>query len=204
MNINVAEFPQTLDMLHLILAVISMVLLIIVIVKSKKPAQADISQQQPAIQPVEKSVEENKKESPQPEKQKPETIVLKEATPDAALQVLALLQQEARFIDFIQEDLTGFSDADIGAAARVVHEGSKKTINHYFDLQPIRTEDEESKISVPQGFNASEIRLTGNVTGEAPFNGVLLHKGWKVSNIKLPKLAENHDASIVAPAEVEL
>ncbi|GAM58492.1 hypothetical protein JCM19231_3098 [Vibrio ishigakensis] len=44
----------------------------------------------------------------------------------------------------------------------------------------------------------------GNVTGNAPFNGTLIHKGWKVENITLPKLAENYDAKIIAPAEVEL
>ncbi|MFT5559290.1 MAG: hypothetical protein ACI9RZ_001768 [Sphingobacteriales bacterium] len=55
-----------------------------------------------------------------------------------------------------------------------------------------------------EGFNASAVRLTGNVVGNAPFNGTLIHKGWKVSEVKLPKLAVGHDASIVAPAEVEL
>jgi hypothetical protein len=129
---------------------------------------------------------------------------LKEASPDAALQLLTLLQQDARFIDFIKEDLSTYSDADIGAAARVVHEGSKKTLDTYFTFKAVRSEDEETRISLPVGFNASEVRLTGNVVGEAPFNGTLIHKGWKVSETKLPKIAEGHDTSIIAPAEVEL
>src|SRR5258706_10952915 len=44
----------------------------------------------------------------------------------SALQLLALLQREGRFVDFLEEDVTSFSDADIGAAARVVHGGCRK------------------------------------------------------------------------------
>ena len=92
----------------------------------------------------------------------------KAASPDAALQLLALLQQNARLIDFFREDLKGFSDADVGAAARVVHEGAK-TLNEYFRLEPVQSESEESRITLNAGFNAAEVRLTGNVTGQPPF-----------------------------------
>ena len=86
----------------------------------------------------------------------------------------------------------------------MVHEGSKKALATYFTLAAVRNEAEESRITLPTGFNASEVRLTGNVVGEAPFTGSLIHKGWKVTDIRLPKLAEGHDTSILAPAEVEL
>lgn len=104
----------------------------------------------------------------------------------------------------MQEDLKGFADAEIGAAARVIHEGGQKVLNEYFRFAPVREEEEESRITLPKGFNASEVRLTGNVVGEAPFTGTLIHRGWKVTDVKLPKLAEGHDANIVAAAEVEL
>ena len=70
---------------------------------------------------------------------------------------------------------------------RVVHAGSQKTLNNYFSLSPIRTEDEESPITLAAGFNASAVRLTGNVVGEAPFTGTLIHKGWKVDSCHLPQ-----------------
>ncbi len=126
------------------------------------------------------------------------------AAPDAALQVLTLLQQNGRFVDFIQEDLGGYSDADIGAVARVVHEGSKKVVSEYFTLVPVRDEDEESRITLPEGFDSASVRLTGNVAGEPPFSGTLVHRGWRAAEVKLPRLAEGHDASIIAAAEVEL
>lgn len=195
MNINLAAAPTTFDMLHLglaILAVLFFVLFLInKLVNQRSPDKAIASEH--AVSAPEKPAVET-----------PKPIQLKEATPDAALQLLTLLQQEARFIDFTQEDLAGYSDADIGAAARVVHEGSKKALETYFTLAAVREEDEESRITLPAGFNASEVRLTGNVVGEAPFTGSLIHKGWKVTDIRLPKLADGHDTSIVAPAEVEL
>jgi hypothetical protein len=125
-------------------------------------------------------------------------------SPDAALQLLALLQQEARFIDFIQEDLLGFSDADVGAAARVVHEGGRKVLQDYFSLAAVRDEQEESRVTLAEGFDATAVRLTGNVIGQPPFTGTLIHRGWRVTEVRLPRLAEGHDAYIIAPAEVEL
>lgn len=129
---------------------------------------------------------------------------LKEATPDAALQLLSLLQRDARLIDFAMENLSGYSDADIGAAARVVHEGCRKVLNEHFTIVPIREESEGNSITLNEGFDAAAIRLTGNVVGKAPFKGSLTHRGWRASDIRLPKTTENHDASVLAPAEVEL
>ncbi|HEY7866121.1 MAG TPA: DUF2760 domain-containing protein [Psychromonas sp.] len=195
MNIDLSAFPTTIDTLHLGLGISAALFLVLFLTKKQQTTQEN------NIEASDAAVEQNVPEVTQAE---PKSSLLKESTPEAALQLLTLLQQDARFIDFIQEDLSAYSDADIGAAARVVHEGSKKTLNAYFTLEAIRSEDEETAISIAEGFNASEIRLTGNVVGNAPFNGTLIHKGWKVTEVKLPKLAAGHDASIVAPAEVEL
>lgn len=129
---------------------------------------------------------------------------LRQAAPDAALQLLALLQRDARLIDFTQEDLASYADADIGAAARIVHEGCRKVLREHFTIAPVRPEEEETRITLNEGFDASAIRLTGNVVGKAPFKGTIRHRGWRVSEVRLPKLSENHDASICAQAEVEL
>ena len=134
----------------------------------------------------------------------PAAAPLREATPDAALQLLSLFQREARLIDFTQENLSGYSDADIGAAARVVHEGCSKVLREHFTIDAIRTEAEGSRVTLPEGFDASAVRLTGNVVGRASFTGTLSHRGWRASSVRLPKLAEAHDAKVLAPAEVEL
>ena len=129
---------------------------------------------------------------------------LKEASPDAALQLLGLLQRDARFIDFVEEDIKRFSDADIGAAARLVHEGCRATLREHFTIRPVRDEAEGSRVTLQEGFDASAIRLTGNVVGRAPFVGSISHRGWRVDDVRLPKLAESHNAKVIAPAEVEL
>lgn len=129
---------------------------------------------------------------------------LKTLDTDAALQLLALLQREARLIDFTRESLAGYDDAQIGAAARLVHEGCAKVLREHFDIVPVRSEAEGSRVTLPAGFDAAAVRLTGNVSGSAPFTGSLAHRGWRAAQVKLPRLAEGHDARVLAPAEVEL
>ncbi|HWB78071.1 MAG TPA: DUF2760 domain-containing protein [Nannocystaceae bacterium] len=129
-----------------------------------------------------------------------------DAGPDftPALQLLAILQREGRLVDFLEEDVSSFSDADIGAAARVVHEGCKRALAQHIELARVRSEEEGSAIELPRGFDAARVRVTGNVVGEPPYRGSLAHAGWQVKSIKLPKTTAGHDPKIVAPAEVEL
>ena len=122
---------------------------------------------------------------------------------DAALQLLALFQREGRFIDFLEEDVAMFSDADIGAAARVVHQGCRKALREHFTLVPVRTEEEGVKVTLPEA-NPTEIKLTGNVAGKGPHTGTLRHKGWRASEVRLPQAVGGHDARVIAQAEVEL
>lgn len=123
---------------------------------------------------------------------------------DAALQLLALLQRESRFVDFLQEDIGAYSDADVGGAARLLHGGARKVLQDTFDLEPVRTEAEGSRLTLPAGFDAAAVRVTGNVVGQPPFTGTLQHKGWRATAVRLPALTEGHDTRVIAPAEVEL
>lgn len=134
----------------------------------------------------------------------PEPTPLKAMSPDAALQLLGLLQSEARLIDFTQEDVRAYSDDDIGAAARVVHAGCCKVLREHFSIAPVRSEAEGSRIQLEAGFDARSIRLTGNVVGTAPYLGSLSHRGWRATAVRLPQLSAGHDPSILAQAEVEL
>jgi hypothetical protein len=122
----------------------------------------------------------------------------------AALFFLGLLQREGRLIDFLQEDIAGASDADLGAASRVVHAGCKKVLTQYLALAPVVTDSEGASITVPQGFDASRFRLTGNVTGQGPWQGSLKHHGWACTKIDLPTVPTTVDVKVIAPAEVEL
>lgn len=123
---------------------------------------------------------------------------------DGALALLALLQREGRLVDFLREPLDGFSDADIGAAARDVHRGCKKVLEQHLAMEAVMPGEEEAKVSVPKGFDPAEIRLIGEAKGEPPFKGTLRHHGWRVVDAKLPQLADGVDRTVIAPAEVEL
>lgn len=122
----------------------------------------------------------------------------------ASLSVLAMLQREGRFIDFLQEDITSFPDADVGAAARVVHEGCRKAVRSHMQLAPVLDKEEGAAVTVEAGFDATRIRLTGNVVGQAPFKGTLKHRGWRVTGVTLPPPPAGTDGTVLAPAEVEL
>ena len=213
--IDLSLKPTTFDLWHVFLAgtvvLLSLILIALLLAMvfslarcKKKPLEQNIQLIAPTPEPVVKIVEKIVEVEKLVHAPAPEPVILKESTPDAALQLLGLLQKEARFIDFIKEDIATYNDADIGVAARVVHEGCNKALNEHFTLAPIRSEQEGGKITLPQGFDASSVRLTGNIVGSAPFTGTLIHKGWQVTNIRLPKLTQGHNASILAAAEVEL
>jgi len=121
---------------------------------------------------------------------------------DSALRLLALLQREGRLVDFCEEDLAGFPDAQVGAAARAVHAGCRKALREAFAPRPIRTESEGAAVVLEGGFDPAAVRLTGNLTGNPPFKGYLRHHGWRASAAKLP--VSTGDAALLAPAEVEL
>lgn len=150
--------------------------------------------------PVEKIVEKTI-EVPVEKRVEVEKLV---ATDSAALQLLGLMQREARFVDFIQEDVAPYTDAEIGAAARVVHEGCRKVLCEHFTLSPVCSEAEGSRITLQAGFDAAAVRLTGNVVGQPPFTGTLSHRGWLVTQVKLPQLTDIQAAKVIAQAEVEL
>jgi len=125
-------------------------------------------------------------------------------SPAAALHLLAVLQREGRLIDFCEEDVAGFSDAEVGAAARTVHAGCRKVLRGALKLQPILAQSEGAQVQVPAGFDPAGVRLTGNVVGSPPFTGTLRHHGWKADQVNLPPPPRAQDPALLAPAEVEL
>lgn len=122
---------------------------------------------------------------------------------EGALQLLGLLQREGRLLDFIQQDILAFGDAEVGAAARVVHAGCRHALKDHAHIVSVRSEEEGSTVVVDQA-QTDRVKLIGNLSGVAPYRGVLRHRGWRVENLRLPHRVGEHDLRIVAPAEVEL
>lgn len=141
-----------------------------------------------------------KPEPPKPQPPKPAAPARSEA-----ITLLATLQREARFVDIVSESLDGYSDAQIGAAARDVLRDCGKVIERMFAPQPFATQEEGQPVEVPAGYDAAEYRLTGNVSAEPPVTGELVHAGWKATKCDVPKWSGSKQAAlVVAPAEVQV
>lgn len=138
------------------------------------------------------------------EEKKPEPVKLPPKLSGEPIRLLTLLQREGRLLDFLLEDIAAASDDQIGAGVREIHKKSQSVLREHLTLEPILSGEEETQVEVPAGFDPSAIRLTGNVTGQPPFRGILKHHGWRVRAYKLPAPGGGVDELVVAPAEVEL
>ena len=120
---------------------------------------------------------------------------------DGAVQILSVLQRDARLIDFLMEDISGYSDEQVGAAVRDVQQQSRQSLERYLKLQPV-IDGVEGDFTKTDGLAASQVKLVGNVppSGKAP-GGVLRHKGWQAEKVDLPVLPPGN---VLAPAEIEV
>lgn len=127
-----------------------------------------------------------------------------EASDSGHLRLLSSLQQTGRLIDFLEEDISSYTDAQVGAAVRKIHQDCKQALEELVTIRPLRDEAEGRTIQIGKGYNPSEIKIVGKVKGEPPFTGVLVHRGWKAHKRSLPKKTGEQHPEIISPAEVEV
>jgi hypothetical protein len=120
------------------------------------------------------------------------------------IRFLHLLQREGQLVDFLTGDIQGFDDDQVLAAVREVHRKCQAALKDHLDMEPVIGQEEGATVEIPSGFDPSAVRLVGNVTGNPPFRGRLLHSGCRVKQIKLPPAPEGQDMFVLQPAEVEL
>ncbi len=129
----------------------------------------------------------------------------KPAKPSGApLRMLALLQAESRLVDFLLEDISGADDEQIGKAVREIHKKAQAALKQHAVIEQVLPGNEGDNATVQKGFDASAIRVVGNVTGEPPFTGAINHPGWRVKELKLATPAEGADEFVLQPAEVQI
>jgi hypothetical protein len=127
------------------------------------------------------------------------------STRSDALTLLAVLQREARLIDFIKEEIAAYDDAQIGAAVRDVHRDAAAVLERLFSLRPLLEQTEGSEIALPANPDASRLKLVGNLGAQTPPRGRLQHAGWQATKSDLPQFTGSAEAAkIIAPAEVEV
>ena len=141
----------------------------------------------------------------------PVSVTSPRVAPAGEAQVVCLLasfQEKGRLIDFLMDDITAYEDAQVGAAARVVHQGCRAVLDKEFEILPVHSGPEGSSVTVPEQRAHDEYRLSGNLNGQTPFTGTLVHKGWRTAAVKLPKPVLDPAAPerlpTIAPAEVEI
>lgn len=159
--------------------------------------------------PSEPEPSEEPEPEPEPRQAAPDPAALAseraEGRREGALAMLALLQTDGRFVDFIQQDIAGFDDQDIGAAARAVHEGCRRALAPRVEVEPVLAEAEGASFAVPAGFDPHAIKLTGDVPSDAAGKkGVVRHRGWRAKHVKLPEPTKGHAHEVLYPGEVEL
>lgn len=159
------------------------------------------------------------KPEPQPEpKPEPVKIVQPDPTPEpasvpvaetpkiapaAAFQILSLLQKEGRLLDFLMEDIAEIDDESLGGGIRPIHEGCRKILKERLIIEPVLESAEGSDVEIKEA-DPNAIKLTGNVPPTPPYKGVLVHRGWKLKECKLPELVSGWSGNVVAPAEIEI
>lgn len=124
-------------------------------------------------------------------------------TSDGALQILGILQRDSRLVDFLMEDIASYSDDQIGAAVRELHDQCRDSVARYVTLQPVIDGVEGTFAKAPSA-DPNLVKFVGNVPAKPPSGGTLRHKGWRAAKIDLPALSAKQDAAIIAPAEIEI
>ncbi len=125
-------------------------------------------------------------------------------TAEGALQLLAILQRDSRLVDFLMEDVSAYSDDQIGAAVRELHDSARQSLLRYVHLTPVIDGVENTRTSVPGGKpDPATVKFVGNVPATPPNAGLLRHKGWRADKVELPP-APKGGADVIAPAEIEI
>ena len=122
---------------------------------------------------------------------------------DGALQMLSILQRDSRLIDFIMEDISSYTDDQVGAAVRTLHDQCRESLTRYVTLQPV-IDGVEGTYTRTSGGDGALVKFVGNVPAGTPQGGTLRHKGWRAAKVDLPALNPRQDAAIIAPAEIEI
>jgi hypothetical protein len=124
-------------------------------------------------------------------------------TSDGALQILGILQRDSRLVDFLMEDIASYSDDQVGAAVRQLHDDCRDSVNRYVTLEPVIDGVEGTFAKAPSS-DPNLVKFVGNVPATLPPGGILRHKGWRAAKVNLPALAGKQDANVIAPAEIEI
>ncbi len=121
---------------------------------------------------------------------------------NGVIYTMLLFQREGRLIDFLQENIDNYENSQVGAAVRQIHADCSKVLKEHLQLEPVLNSPEGESVTIPDSFDPSEIKVSGNLPEKPPYKGTLQHKGWMVSKLNLPSRNKSINPKVVYPAEV--
>ncbi len=188
--------------LHAMLGVVALIVAVILLVALILQRQASGNQRSAPVVETETAAAEVERPAA------PVSGVSSEVIGSADAEVIAFLgmmQEKGRLVDFLMDDIKGYADEEVGQAARVVYDGCRAVLLEHLTIAPLHDGEEGAKVTVPEGYRTTDFQLSGKLSGPAPFEGTLLHRGWKVSKAKLPKVVVGKgELPNLAPAQVEV
>ena len=124
------------------------------------------------------------------------------------IQLLNLLQQKGRFLDFLMEDILEHSDEDLGSAARFVHQGCSQIMKEYFKIMPLSEQKEGEQMVLEKDHDPYKFLLLEGTINQEQQEVKIIHRGWVTTNINLPKASKSntssHNTGIISPIELEI
>lgn len=124
----------------------------------------------------------------------------------AVVQFLRSLQSKGRLIDFVMTDIHRIPDPQVGAVARIVHQGVRDLLQDYFQIAPVAAENEGSMVPVKKDDLAHAYRVLQDGSTDTPAQGRLVHRGWQALSRKLPRSVQKENEEnlrVLAPAEID-
>jgi hypothetical protein len=120
----------------------------------------------------------------------------------SAVRLLGALQREGRLVDFLTEDISRLSDADVGVTTRRIQRTCGPALTALVGLEPVLGGREDDPVTIEPGYDATAVRLVGPVRGDPPYRGIIRHPGWRATRLTIPREATG--GLLIAPAEVEV
>lgn len=125
-----------------------------------------------------------------------------------ALTLLSLLQEKGRFLDFLMDDIRVYTDEQVGAAGRIVHQGCSKVLSEFFNISPLHAQEEGAVVKLGHEDLMSAYRILGNHVEQLPLSAKIVHKGWGTDKVCITRRStapvELSGKMMISPVEVEV
>jgi hypothetical protein len=135
-------------------------------------------------------------------KNEPKPPEKQQETKDSSLLLLSLMQREARLIDFLMEDITEYSNEQVGAAIRDVHKKASGILKRCYD--PIALVAQEGEVDLEVAYNAEVWDVSGKIPQAGSFKAEVIHSGWMAQKLELPVWKGSlANRMLISPAQAE-